>query len=60
MITKKRGTEENSSTKLRSARERGERRSGTGRDIAFKKAEGGIVKGLGGVGEGVLVGLCQS
>lgn len=56
MTTKKRGREENSSAKLRWAREGGERRSGTGRDIAFKKAEGGLEKGLGGVGEGVLVG----
>ena len=60
MITKKRGREENSSAKLRWAREGGDRRSGTGRDITFKKAEGGIEKGLGGVGEGVLFGLWQS
>lgn len=60
MITKKRGREENSSAKLRWAREGGERRSGTGRDIACRKAEGGIEKGLGGVGERMLVGLCQS
>ena len=60
MITKKRGRGENSSAKLRWAREGGERRSGTGRDITFKKAEGGIGKGLGGVGEEVLIGLCQS
>lgn len=37
-----------------------ELRDAAGRDISLKKAEGDIEKGLGGVGEGVLIGLCQS